>query len=44
MYSTSVFFEKRRLPEFQGKNADVSITYGVYYMIYTFFGLSLGRV
>ena len=40
MQSTSVFLDITKVADFRWKNADVSITQGVFHVIYIFFGYS----
>ena len=44
MQSISVFLGVAKFADFRRKNADVSRTQGVCYVIHIFFGLSLGKV
>ena len=41
MQSTSVFLDITKVADFRWKNADVSITQGVFHVIYIFFGYSI---
>ena len=44
MSSMSVFLDIAKFADFRRKNADVSRTLGLCYMIHIFFGSSLGKV
>ena len=43
MQSISVFFDKAKFSNFRSKNADVSKTQGLSYVINIFFASSLGK-